>query len=331
MDDLVSDFVLEAAETLAGLQSGVCTLTLGQADADTIPEMLRRLHGLKGMCGFIGLPRAEAAAHSAEELLMVAQKAPDVPDAITYRMIGQLIGRLGEMISQAAQQHIAQEGDDLRAASALEALGAGAQSAAPMERRARAPWCGLDTLATALGDRLGKRIHLRIGGDDARIDLTAAPAIRTALIALVRNACDHGVESPAERRDLGKSSLAVVHLRVRHTQNGLAIDMMDDGRGVDPQKVRKSFVALGAGDAASAAALSDAVVQDLVFTPGLSTAQTMTPLSGRGLGLDLAAREVERLGGRIEMDSTPGQGCRFTLVLPRTVLAGPQAHRRAAA
>lgn len=331
MDDLVSDFVLEAAETLAGLQSGLCALTLRRADVDTIPDMLRRLHGLKGLCGFVGLPRAEAVAHTAEELLMVCHKRPDVPDAVTIRMIGELIGRLGQMLSEATQQQINREIGDNQLVTALEVLVTDMQPAAPMERRTRAPWCGLDTLARALGDRLGKRIDLAVGGDNVRIDLAAAPAVRTALIALVRNACDHGVEFPSERRAHGKPTRSILHLTVRHTADGVAIDMIDDGRGVDTHKVRARYVALGAGDALSAAALPDAKAQDLVFTPGLSTAETLTALSGRGLGLDLAAREVERLGGRIEMDSTLGRGCRFTLVLPSTVLASPDARRRAAA
>jgi two-component system chemotaxis sensor kinase CheA len=327
MDDLVSDFVLEAAETLAGLQTGLSALSLRRADVDTIPDMLRRLHGLKGLCGFVGLPQAEAVAHAAEDLLSIAHKAPHVPDSVTLGMIAEMIGRLGQMLSAAAQQHLKYDGDDEELVTALEVIVTDMQPVR-LERRTRAPWCGLDTLARALGDRLGKRIDLVVGGDDLRIDMAAAPAVRTALIALVRNACDHGVEPPSERRARGKPTLSILHLTVRHTEGGVAIDMIDDGRGVDAHKVRARFFALGGTEAASEAGLS---AHEMLFTPGLSTAETLTALSGRGLGLDLVRREVERLGGDIEMDSNPGRGCRFTLALPHTVLASPTARRRAAA
>ena len=328
MDDLVSDFVLEAAETLAGLQAGLSALSLRRADVDTIPEMLRRVHGLKGLCGFVGLPRAEAVAHAAEELLTVAHKAPHVPDTVTLRMIAEMIGRLGQMLGEAAQRQLDQDEGDKELVSAMEVLVTDIRPAPRLERRARAPWCGLDTLARALGDRLGKRIDLVVGGDDARIDLAAAPAVRTALIALVRNACDHGVEPPAERRACGKPVLSILHLTVRRTKEGVAIDLTDDGRGVDARRVRARFAAMSGQEAPKP---GRGKVHDLVFTPGLSTADTVSDLSGRGLGLDLARQEAERLGGRIELESTPGRGCRFTLLLPRTVLSGPQDRKQAAA
>jgi two-component system chemotaxis sensor kinase CheA len=330
MDDLVSDFVLEAAETLAGLQAGLCALSMRRGDVNTVPDMLRRLHGLKGLCGFVGLPQAEAVAHAAEDLLTVASLAPQVPDSVTLSMIAEMIARLGQLLGDATLRHIETDGGDEELITALEVLVADMQPE-PGERRTRAPWCGLDTLARALGDRLGKRVDLVVGGDDLRIDLAAAPAVRTALIALVRNACDHGVEVPSERRALGKPTLSILHLTVRRTADGLAIDMTDDGRGVDPGRVRARLVALGRFDAQAAAALSDASAQEQVFVPGVSTAETLTALSGRGLGLDLVRREVEKLGGRIELNSTPGRGCRFTLALPKDVLAGPSARRQAAA
>ena len=328
MDDLVSDFVLEAAETLAGLQAGLSALSLRRADVDTIPEMLRRVHGLKGLCGFVGLPRAEAVAHAAEELLTVAHNAPHVPDAVTLRMIAEMIGRLGQMLGEAARRQLDQDEDDKELVSAMEVLVTDIRPAPRLERRARAPWCGLDTLARALGDRRGKRIDLVVGGDDARIDLAAAPAVRTALIALVRNACDHGVEPPAERRACGKPVLSILHLTVRRTKEGVAIALTDAGRGVDARRVRARFADMSGKEAPKP---GRGKVHDLVFTPGLSTAETVSDLSGRGLGLDLARQEAERLGGRIELESTPGRGCRFTLLLPRTVLSGPQDRKQAAA
>ena len=330
MDDLLSDFVVEAAEALAGLQAGLASLTLRRGDVNAVPDMLRRLHGLKGLCGFVGLPQAEAVAHAAEGLLAVAAQAPQVPDSVTLRMIAEMIGRLGQLIGEATLRQIDHQTADR---DMIGALGVIVDDLQPprADRRVRAPWCGLDALARGLGDRLGKRIDLVVGGDDVRIALSAAPAVRTALIALVRNACDHGVEAPEARRAAGKPSHAILHVTVRRSGDGVAIDVSDDGRGVDTGKVRERFAALGHADAGSAAALSDTEAQHLIFAPGLSTAETLTALSGRGLGLELVRREVESLGGAVQMSSTPGNGCRFTLELPTSALAGPAARRLAAA
>jgi two-component system chemotaxis sensor kinase CheA len=329
MDDLLSDFVVEAAEALAGLQAGLASLMLRRGDVDAVPDMLRRLHGLKGLCGFVGLPQAEAVAHAAEGLLAVAAQAPEVPDTVTLRMIAEMIGRLGQLIGAATLRQIDDQASDPDLIGALDVIVADMQPKS--DRRGRAPWCGLDTLARGLGDRLGKRIDLVVGGDDVRIALSAAPAVRTALIALVRNACDHGVEEPEARRALGKPSRAMLHVTVRRTGDGVAIDVSDDGRGVDTGKVRERFAALGRAHAEGAAALSDTEVQNLIFAPGLSTAETLTLLSGRGLGLELVRREVESLGGGVQMSSTKGLGCRFTLELPKSVLAAPGARRLVAA
>jgi two-component system chemotaxis sensor kinase CheA len=344
MDELVSDFVIEAVDALAGLQSGVARLSLSH-DAEAAADMLRRLHALKGLCGFVGLPRAEAVAHAAEGLLTVVAERPDIPDSVTLGMISDMIARLGELLGEAVLRRAKAEGDDHDLITALEQTvaqlhatphradrpGPTFRSASPGDRRTRAPWCGLDTLARALGDQLGKRIDLVVGGDDVRIAMSAAPGVRTALIALVRNACDHGVETPAERRAGGKPPQSLLHVAVRRTDTGVAVDFADDGRGIDPQKLRDRAVAQGQMAACAAASLSDHDAQDLAFAPGLSTAESLTPLSGRGLGLELVRREMRALGGEVEMCSTPGRGCRFTLLLPKSALAAPHARRQAAA
>jgi two-component system chemotaxis sensor kinase CheA len=357
MDDLVSDFLCEAAEGLGGLQAGLARLAADPADVSAAPEMLRRLHGLKGVCGFVGFGRAEALAHAGEGLLSALAAAPAPVSAAMLAPVGAMIERLSELFADAAAARGEPEGDDgeliglieetalavrgradgepgsagpvAAPASAMPALLRGAMGAPG--RRTSPPWSGLDTLARALGDRLGKRIDLMVGGDDIRIAPQAAAALRTALIALVRNACDHGVETPAERRQSAKPALSLLRLSVQRAPDGAVIEIADDGRGVDPAGVRQRCLDLGRLDAAAAAALSDRDAQALIFAPGVTTAPAVTALSGRGLGLELVRREVERLGGRVELNSTPGQGARFVISLPASVLATPAARSRAAA
>lgn len=349
MNDLLSDFALEAAESLGGLQGGLATLSLRRQDPSAAAEMRRRLHGLKGLCSFVCMVRAEAVAHAAESLLHTA--GPGQPPSYTdLALIGDAIHRIAELIAVVAYDGVEPRGDDSALIGALEAAATASaarvaepvplfadgacEAAAPQPapgRRARPPWCGLDNLARGLGDRLSKRIDLVVGGDDLRIDPAAAAPLRAALIALVRNACDHGVEPPSERRNLGKAPAALLHLTLRRTAEGVAVDLVDDGRGIDPTPLRRRCVAMGAIALAEAEALSDEEAQRLVFTPGLTTAATLTVLSGRGVGLEVVRREIESLGGRVEMSSVPGKGARFTLMLPKSVLAGPASRRLAAA
>lgn len=356
MDDLISDFAIEAAEALAELQAGVAALALRREVVGPATEMLRRLHGLKGLCGFVGCPRSESLAHSAESLLDALVQSEPPPAWAALGLVGDVVARLAELIGAVSRTGHEPEGSDEALITALELsaaslrgvaydpasvpapsvvrglpVGLAAVAAESGERRARSPWCGLDTLARALGDRLGKRIDLVVGGDDLRMSLNAAPRLRSALIALVRNACDHGVEAPAERRAVGKPPLSVLQLTIRRTARGCAIDLIDDGRGVDPNRLRDACRAHGLGDARALATLADADVQQLVFSPGVTTAQSLTALSGRGLGLDLVRGEVEALGGGVEMVSAPGRGARFTLTLPASALATAADRRRVVA
>jgi len=346
MDDLVSEFALEAVESLAGLQAGLAGLSLRRDSSTPVAEMRRCLHGLKGLCSFVGMARTEAVAHAAESLLEAFDQRSAPPTCSELALLGDAIQRIAELIAIYVYDHMEPCGDDGELLDALEAaaavapgdrspasLGAPPEGLVPckQDRRAREPWWGLDGLARALGDRLGKRIDLVVGGDDLRIERSVAAPLRAALIALVRNACDHGVEAPAERRSLGKTPTALLHLTVRRTADGLAIDLVDDGRGIDPSRVRACSITSGRLEPAEAEALTDEQVQALVFTPGLTTTSVVTPVSGRGLGLEVVRREVDRLGGKVEMSSTPGHGARFTLDLPGSVLADPASRGLAAA
>ena len=357
MDELVADFVCEAAEGLGGLLAGIARLAADGVDRDASGQMLRRLHGLKGLCGFVSFRRCEALIHAGESLLSGLAEAPASPLALAR--LARLVERLSELLTWAAEHQAEPEGDDAELIASIEGattglksspwpvpvIAAGAEPAGEpfhpdfpwieagrpeTERRTRAPWIGLDSLAQALGDRLGKRIELVVGGDDLRIAPEAARPLRLALIALVRNACDHGVECPAERRAAGKATLSILRLSVHRQGEGAIIELADDGRGVDPEQIRAQGVACGRL-APSAAGLDAAAIDSLVFSAGFSTAEAIDSISGRGLGLGLVRSELEGLGGTVSMTSIPGQGARFVLNLPATAVATPAARGRAAA
>jgi two-component system, chemotaxis family, sensor kinase CheA len=164
---------------------------------------------------------------------------------------------------------------------------------------------------------LGKKVELRIDGGETAMDKTVLEQLRDPLMHLVRNAIDHGVESPSERAAAGKPPIA--HLRLGAEQRGdrVWITVSDDGRGIDPRKVRAKGIAKGLLTAESK--LSDEEVQQLVLQPGFSTAETVSEVSGRGVGLDVVKRQIDFMRGTIHLRSRPGEGTTIQLSVPLTL------------
>jgi two-component system chemotaxis sensor kinase CheA len=171
-------------------------------------------------------------------------------------------------------------------------------------------------LVRDLSHKTGKLVNLRLEGEDTEIDRNMVEAIYDPLVHLVRNAVDHGLESPEAREAAGKPREGRLTLRAYHKGGSVIIDIEDDGRGLDREailaKARKQGLA-GPGE------LSPAQIDHLIFEAGFSTAARVTEVSGRGVGLDVVKQTVERLRGKIEICSRPQEGCRFSLRLPLTL------------
>jgi two-component system, chemotaxis family, sensor kinase CheA len=174
----------------------------------------------------------------------------------------------------------------------------------------------LPRLVRDLAQHQGKSVELALEGRDVRIDKSMVDALADPLIHMVRNAIDHGIEQPAERRAAGKPERA--HLTVRAEQRGaeIHIEVGDDGRGLDAEAIRTRAVARGLVSASRAAGLPDSEVFQFIFEAGLSTAPMVTETSGRGVGMDIVLASVRRLGGDVTIRSERGRGTVFTLVLP---------------
>jgi two-component system, chemotaxis family, sensor kinase CheA len=162
----------------------------------------------------------------------------------------------------------------------------------------------------------GKSVELVLEGRDVRIDKSMVEALADPLIHMVRNALDHGIETPEERRNAGKPERAQLTLRATQHASEVHIEIADDGRGLDPDAIRAKAVARNLITPAQAAALSDAEAFQFIFEAGLSTAQAVTETSGRGVGMDVVLTTVRRLSGDIKLRSERGLGTLFTLVLP---------------
>jgi two-component system chemotaxis sensor kinase CheA len=174
-------------------------------------------------------------------------------------------------------------------------------------------------LVRDLAQRLGKQVELRLEGADTELDRTVVDALGDPLMHLVRNALDHGFETPAERTAAGKPPTGVLELSARHAGGHVVVSVRDDGRGIDPIAIGHEAVARGFLDVDAAAALDPAATAELLFAPGFSTAPSTTDLSGRGVGMDAVRESVRALGGEITLVSAPGEGALASLRLPLTL------------
>ncbi|MDI3335185.1 chemotaxis protein CheA [Defluviimonas aestuarii] len=164
---------------------------------------------------------------------------------------------------------------------------------------------------------LGKPARLRLEGEETELDRTVIERLADPLMHMVRNAVDHGLESPAERKTQQKPAEGTITLSAAHRAGRLVIELSDDGRGLDRNRIRAK--AEERGLVTADAVLGDALTNDLIFHPGLSTAMGLSDISGRGVGMDVVKTAITRLGGRISIVSEPGRGTRFTLSLPLTL------------
>lgn len=168
-----------------------------------------------------------------------------------------------------------------------------------------------------LSGKLGKKIQLKVTGEQTELDKTVLEKITDPLVHLVRNSLDHGIESPEARRAAGKPEAGTIHLHAAHEGGSVLIQISDDGGGLDTARILAK--ARERGLVGSDQTLTDEEIYDLIFAPGFSTADQVTDLSGRGVGMDVVRRNIKELGGRIDTRSRPGQGTTFTIRLPLTL------------
>jgi len=172
-------------------------------------------------------------------------------------------------------------------------------------------------LLRELGGSTGKHVKLEVAGETTELDKTVIERLSEPMTHLIRNAVDHGIESPEERRAAGKDPEGTLTLSAEQKAGRIIIRIADDGRGIDRDRVLAKAVANGL--VAPDAQLSDDDINQLIFAPGFSTAAQVSNISGRGVGMDVVKQNVKELGGRITIESTPGKGTTFALALPLTL------------
>ena len=178
-------------------------------------------------------------------------------------------------------------------------------------------------MARDLGRQLGKDVELQIFGEETEIDKTMIEEINDPLVHLVRNAVDHGVDTPEERRAAGKPAKSIVKLSAQQVGDQILIEIVDDGKGMRADFIRQKAIEKGLISPGDAGALDEQEALGLIFLPGFSTKAAISDVSGRGVGMDVVRTNVQRLNGRIELGSTPGRGTRVSILLPLTLAILP--------
>jgi two-component system chemotaxis sensor kinase CheA len=175
----------------------------------------------------------------------------------------------------------------------------------------------MSRIVREVADATGKTVRLKTEGESVEVDRTVIERLADPLTHMIRNAIDHGLEKPEGRKAVSKPSEGVVHLSAAHRSGRVVIEVSDDGSGINRTKVKASAVSKGL--IAPEAQLTDNEIDNLIFLPGFSTADTVSNISGRGVGMDVVKRSIQALGGRISIASRPGQGSTFTMSLPLTL------------
>ncbi len=184
-------------------------------------------------------------------------------------------------------------------------------------------WSKFPRVVRDLATACGKKIRIEMEGKETELDKTILESIKDPLTHIVRNSADHGIEAPDARRQCGKPEEGRLYLRAYHEGGQVNIEISDDGAGIDSEKVRQKALKRGLITAEQATRMSDRELVNLIFLPGFSTAEQVTNVSGRGVGMDVVKTNIEKIGGTVEVQSRPGHGTTLKIKIPLTLAIIP--------
>lgn len=335
-----------AEDLLARLRRGEVGLTLEVVAAllDTVDAVRRMLaaireQGTEGDADFSELESRLASLHSGDQAGTVPasrtgeEESPSLPDSgmggnsirVDVGLLDKLMNLVGELVlvrNQFLQQTAVDGERGLNASSQRLNVVTSELQEGLMKARMQpisTLWSLYPRLFRDLEQQTGKKVRLERDGGDTELDRTLLQAVKDPLTHLVRNAVDHGIESPQERQKAGKPESGLVRLRATHQSGNVIVEIADDGRGIDADALADKAVQEGLLGAEQVGRLSERDKLELLFLPGLSTAARVSNLSGRGVGMDVVKANVERIGGSIEIQTSPGRGSVFRVRIPLTL------------
>ncbi len=433
---LVGDFITEAHEHIESAEAGLLELESKPADSETLNQIFRAFHTIKGMAGFLNLLNFNSLAHSAENVLDLARKneinltgeniniifetidilknmlaslkqciqnppprtwTPDqrcktlesrleifaenrgvkandnqpeksrqdkylddtlkeqtepqktetaggerrsggdrrtTPDRrkaaaetikVNTARLDSLIDMTGElviaqlMVTEATSKNLAADHQVTNKVTHLSKIVREIQELSMSMRMVpiRGAFQKMARLVRDLSRKAGKKVNLTTAGEDTELDRNIVDKIADPLVHMVRNSVDHGIETPQKRQKAGKIPAGNVHLRAFHQAGNIVIEIEDDGKGLNKERIIEKAVKTGLIEPGTE--LTDEQAYKLVFHAGLSTAEKITDVSGRGVGMDVVKKNIEKLRGKVDIASTPGKGTTFSIRLPLTL------------
>ncbi len=241
-------------------------------------------------------------------------------------LVGELVLARNRLFNISSKLEVKYEGDDLSSALAqvisnLNLVTTDLQLAVMKTRMqpVKKIFSKFPRMVRDLSRELGKDIELQIHGEETELDKSVIEEIGDPLVHLIRNSVDHGIETKKARKKIGKPETGIIKLSAEHEGNYIVITVSDDGKGMDPDIIKKKAVEKGIIDDKTALSLSDKDALSLIFTPGFSTKDKATEISGRGVGMDVVKTNIQKINGIIDIDSQIGQGSGVILKLPLTV------------
>jgi two-component system chemotaxis sensor kinase CheA len=350
MDDLLREFLAETTDSFDVIDVELIRLEQHPDNPYVLSHIFRQLHTIKGTCGFLGLPRLEALTHAAESLMDSFRNGLPVT-AAAVTLILATVHRMKHVLVELERRHEEPAGRDLdlideldRMAKQIEEMPrphrneeftapiqtfsnvtAKLQDSVPkgrMEPIGNA-WQKLPRLVCHLARKLRKEIELEMRGGEIEVDRTVLEAIKEPIVHLVRNAADHGLELPHQRRKNGKPGNGTIRLSAHRECGQVVITISDDGLGLDTAKIEAQAIAHGLASKAVLAKMSEAEIHEFIFVPGISTATKVTSISGRGIGMDVVRHNIDAVGGTILIESRPGESATIVIKVPAALPIAP--------
>ena len=305
-------FIVTTRERLDRNDRIVANLSKTTDFDESIDELYRNYHTIKGEAALLGLPEIVGLAHFTEGFLEIRRVTAIEPDILvkSNEIISKMISNLENALNDREKRsETVCRGLSDKTVIASKELRSGTTTVEKIFER-------MVGLAEKLADDGDKSIDVAVNGMDVELDTTVVDSISVILMHMMRNAVDHGVESPRKRVEAGKPIAGRIILRAYREKGSLVVELEDDGNGLDEKRILKRAIDRGIINAEEAIELDERAVHHLIFEPGLSTAAVVTEVSGRGVGMDVVKRTVTCLGGTVEVRSISGKGTTFCVKIP---------------